>query len=117
MEAAQFSFLPNNTEAKVRLNLYYVFILAGSDKENDSAANSRGNSPKKPFGNLNGLSHKLNGIESNIQQLRDLLMCTGDANGCYVHGKVIIFTHKLIYNHTLILKFHLNPLGRLSVKQ
>ncbi|KOB63218.1 putative zinc finger protein, partial [Operophtera brumata] len=57
------------------------------DKENDSAANSRGNSPKKPFSNLNGLSHKLNGIESNIQQLRELLMCTGDISGCYVHGK------------------------------
>lgn len=60
---------------------------AGSDKENESGANSRGNSPKKPLTNLNGLSHKLNGLESVTQQLRDLLMCTGDNNTCYVHGK------------------------------
>ncbi|KAJ0173447.1 hypothetical protein K1T71_010596 [Dendrolimus kikuchii] len=60
---------------------------AGSDKENDSAANSRGNSPKKPLTNLNGLSHKLNGIESNTQQLRELLVCTGDITTCLVHGK------------------------------
>ncbi|CAB3249511.1 unnamed protein product [Arctia plantaginis] len=60
---------------------------AGSDKENESGANSRGSSPKKPLTNLNGLSHKLNGLESTTQQLRDLLMCTGDINSCYVHGK------------------------------
>ncbi|XP_026742948.1 bromodomain adjacent to zinc finger domain protein 1A-like [Trichoplusia ni] len=60
---------------------------AGSDKENESGSNSRGNSPKKPLANLNGLSQKLNGLESNTQQLRDLLMCTGDAATCLVHGK------------------------------
>ncbi|KAJ8714265.1 hypothetical protein PYW08_007885 [Mythimna loreyi] len=60
---------------------------AGSDKENESGANSRGSSPKKPLSSLNGISHKLNGVESSTQQLRDLLMCTGDLATCLVHGK------------------------------
>ncbi|XP_050551629.1 bromodomain adjacent to zinc finger domain protein 1A-like [Spodoptera frugiperda] len=62
---------------------------AGSDKENESGANSRGSSPKKPLSNLNGLSQKMNGsvIDSTTQQLQDLLMCTGDITTCLVHGK------------------------------
>ncbi|KAL0819369.1 hypothetical protein ABMA28_007492 [Loxostege sticticalis] len=60
---------------------------ASSDKENDSGANSRGNSPKKPLTNLNGLTNKLNGLESNTQQLKELMVCTGDISTCGVHGK------------------------------
>ncbi|XP_041970100.1 bromodomain adjacent to zinc finger domain protein 1A isoform X2 [Aricia agestis] len=59
---------------------------AGSDKENESAANSRGNSPKKPLSSVNGLS-KVNGVEPSLQHMRDLLICTADINTCYVHGK------------------------------
>ncbi|XP_049878091.1 bromodomain adjacent to zinc finger domain protein 1A isoform X2 [Pectinophora gossypiella] len=59
----------------------------GSDKENDSGANSRGNSPKKPLAHLNGLAHKLNGLEANTKQYQDLLVCTGDISTCFVHGK------------------------------
>ncbi|XP_052756490.1 bromodomain adjacent to zinc finger domain protein 1A isoform X2 [Galleria mellonella] len=58
---------------------------AGSDKENDSGPNSRGGSPKKPLASVNGL-HKLNGLDSNTQQLRELLVCTGDLSSCLVHG-------------------------------
>ncbi|XP_039757443.1 bromodomain adjacent to zinc finger domain protein 1A isoform X2 [Pararge aegeria] len=60
---------------------------AGSDKENESAANSRSGSPKKPLTNLNGLTHKLNGVDPSTQHCRDLLLCTADTNTCYVHGK------------------------------
>nr|XP_034834087.1 bromodomain adjacent to zinc finger domain protein 1A [Maniola hyperantus] len=60
---------------------------AGSDKENESAANSRSGPPKKPLTNLNGLTHKLNGVDSSTQHCRDLLLCTADVNTCYVHGK------------------------------
>ncbi|XP_037293996.1 bromodomain adjacent to zinc finger domain protein 1A isoform X2 [Manduca sexta] len=56
----------------------------GSDKENDSAANSRGNSPKKPLANMNGISQKMNGFDSTSQQL---LVCSGDIATCCVHGK------------------------------
>ncbi|XP_059047927.1 bromodomain adjacent to zinc finger domain protein 1A [Achroia grisella] len=58
---------------------------AGSDKENDSGPNSRGASPKKPLANVNGLN-KTNGLETNTQQLRELLVCTGDITTCLVHG-------------------------------
>ncbi|KAG7297674.1 hypothetical protein JYU34_018390 [Plutella xylostella] len=58
----------------------------GSDKENDSGANSRGNSPKKPLAHLNGLTQKLSGLESNLQHMKELLMCTGDISTCYPHG-------------------------------
>lgn len=69
--------------------LYNPFVIsAGSDKENESAANSRGSSPKKPLANLNGLSHKLNGSDAVTQHCRDLLVCTGNIETCYVHGKV-----------------------------
>nr|XP_037876402.1 bromodomain adjacent to zinc finger domain protein 1A isoform X2 [Bombyx mori] len=57
---------------------------ASSDKENDSAANSRGNSPKKPLTNINGLTHR-NGFDDITQQL---LICSGDLSTCKVHGKV-----------------------------
>ncbi|CAG9128073.1 unnamed protein product [Plutella xylostella] len=58
----------------------------GSDKENDSGANSRGNSPKKPLAHLNGLTQKLCGLETNLQHMKELLMCTGDISTCYPHG-------------------------------
>ncbi|XP_028157574.1 bromodomain adjacent to zinc finger domain protein 1A, partial [Ostrinia furnacalis] len=58
---------------------------ASSDKENDSGANSRGNSPKKPLTSLNGL-HKA-AVEPSTQQLRELLVCSGDIATCSVHGK------------------------------
>ncbi|GBP32377.1 Bromodomain adjacent to zinc finger domain protein 1A [Eumeta japonica] len=61
---------------------------AGSDKENESGANSRGNSPKKPLSNLNGLTQKLNGLDNDIQNMRDLLMCTGNINTCLVHSPI-----------------------------
>ncbi|KAM3959359.1 ATP-dependent chromatin assembly factor large subunit [Aphomia sociella] len=57
---------------------------AGSDKENDGA-NSRANSPKKPLGSVNGV-HRGNGLETSAQQLRELLVCAGDAATCHVHG-------------------------------
>ncbi|KAJ2944681.1 hypothetical protein O0L34_g4038 [Tuta absoluta] len=60
---------------------------AGSDKENDSAANSRGNTPKKPLANLNGINQKLNGLEANSKLLQELAVCTGDITTCFVHGK------------------------------
>ncbi|RVE44114.1 hypothetical protein evm_011225 [Chilo suppressalis] len=59
---------------------------ASSDKENDSGPNSRGSSPKKPLASLNGLNHKLNGID-NTPHLRELLVCTGDISTCLAHGK------------------------------
>ncbi|CAH2044803.1 unnamed protein product, partial [Iphiclides podalirius] len=68
---------------------------AGSDKENESAANSRGGSPKKPLTNINGITHKMNGNEPGsppnpvvLQRARELMLCTSDINTCYVHGKV-----------------------------
>ncbi|XP_073950847.1 bromodomain adjacent to zinc finger domain protein 1A-like [Choristoneura fumiferana] len=60
---------------------------AGSDKENESAANSRGGSPKKPLAHVNGLTQKLSGLESSLTAARDLLLCTGDGGCCQVHGK------------------------------
>ncbi|XP_023950374.2 bromodomain adjacent to zinc finger domain protein 1A isoform X2 [Bicyclus anynana] len=60
---------------------------AGSDKENESAANSRSGSPKKPLAHLNGLAHKLNGVDSTTLHCRELLLCTADPDTCYVHGK------------------------------
>ncbi|CAG9565734.1 unnamed protein product [Danaus chrysippus] len=60
---------------------------AGSDKENESGANSRGASPKKPLTNLNGLSQDKKPIDSTVQHCRDMLLCTADVNTCYVHGK------------------------------
>ncbi|RVE41001.1 hypothetical protein evm_014348 [Chilo suppressalis] len=62
--------------------------IASSDKENDSGPNSRGSSPKKPLASLNGLNHKLNGID-NTPHLRELLVCTGDISTCLAHGKPI----------------------------
>lgn len=61
--------------------------LSSSDKENDSAANSRGNSPKKPLANLNGLTQKLNNYEDNTQLMRDLFICTANVSTCLVHGQ------------------------------
>ncbi|CAG5004394.1 unnamed protein product [Parnassius apollo] len=68
---------------------------AGSDKENESAANSRNGSPKKPLIQINGIAHKINGTEQGsppsplaVQRARDLMLCTADINTCYVHGKV-----------------------------
>ncbi|KAL4713092.1 hypothetical protein ACJJTC_001146, partial [Scirpophaga incertulas] len=74
--------------------LAYVATLleretASSDKENDSGANSRGNSPKKPLSSANGLTHKLNGAEPpepRLQLMRDLMVCTGDPETCLAHG-------------------------------
>ncbi|XP_047994277.1 bromodomain adjacent to zinc finger domain protein 1A [Leguminivora glycinivorella] len=60
---------------------------AGSDKENESAANSRGGSPKKPLTNINGLSNKLSGLEASLAQAQELMLCTGDPPTCNVHGK------------------------------
>ncbi|XP_047512305.1 bromodomain adjacent to zinc finger domain protein 1A isoform X6 [Pieris napi] len=57
----------------------------GSDKENESGSNSRGNSPKKPLAHVNGVNIKMS--PDSIEQLRDLMVCTADANTCYVHGK------------------------------
>ncbi|CAK1547497.1 unnamed protein product [Leptosia nina] len=56
----------------------------GSDKENDSGSNSRGNSPKKPL-HVNGMNKMLS--PDSIQQMRELMVCTADPNTCYVHGK------------------------------
>ncbi|KPJ01256.1 hypothetical protein RR46_00298 [Papilio xuthus] len=65
---------------------------AGSDKENESAANLRG-SPKKPY--VNGVGVKVGGAEGGasanahaLQRARELMLCTSDINTCYVHGKV-----------------------------
>ncbi|XP_063895724.1 bromodomain adjacent to zinc finger domain protein 1A [Helicoverpa armigera] len=60
---------------------------AGSDKENESGGNSRGSSPKKPLSSVNGLSQKPPALDTSTQQLRELLMCTGDVTTCLVHGK------------------------------
>ncbi|XP_075983251.1 ATP-dependent chromatin assembly factor large subunit [Anticarsia gemmatalis] len=60
---------------------------ASSDKENESGTNSRGSSPKKPLSSVNGLAQKHSALEPSTQQLRDLLMCTGDVASCLVHGK------------------------------
>ncbi|CAG4956950.1 unnamed protein product [Colias eurytheme] len=56
----------------------------GSDKENESGSNSRGNSPKKPLTNVNGVTKM---SPDSIQHMRDLMVCTADVNTCYVHGK------------------------------
>ncbi|XP_068619340.1 bromodomain adjacent to zinc finger domain protein 1A-like [Battus philenor] len=68
---------------------------AGSDKENESAANSRNGSPKKPLIHINGISHRMNGTEPAsptsplmLQRARELMLCTADINTCSVHGKV-----------------------------
>ncbi|KPJ17020.1 Bromodomain adjacent to zinc finger domain protein 1A [Papilio machaon] len=65
---------------------------AGSDKENESAANLRG-SPKKPY--VNGVGVKVVGAEGGaptsahaLQRARELMLCTADVNTCFVHGKV-----------------------------
>nr|XP_026498898.1 bromodomain adjacent to zinc finger domain protein 1A isoform X1 [Vanessa tameamea] len=71
---------------------------AGSDKENESGANSRGSSPKKPLANLNGLSQKLNGSDAVVQQCRDLLVCSAHIDTCYVHGKGDFRPQWWVYN-------------------
>lgn len=82
--------VPTLSEARPEDTLMYIQNLfateqgGASDKENDSALNSRSNSPKK--GTLNGLSQKLSIVDSNAQMMRELLMCTGNSAMCPVHG-------------------------------
>ncbi|XP_026332853.1 bromodomain adjacent to zinc finger domain protein 1A-like [Hyposmocoma kahamanoa] len=89
----------------------------GSDKENDSAANSRGNSPKKPLTNLNGLTQKLNGLESNTQQYRELLVCTGDISTCFVHGKGDFRPHWRVYHTEEQIEALIQSLNKRGVRE
>ncbi|CAH2094856.1 unnamed protein product [Euphydryas editha] len=90
---------------------------AGSDKENESAANSRGSSPKKPLANLNGLSQKLNSSDAVTQHCCDLLLCTANIDTCYVHGKDEYRPQWWVYNTEEQIQALIESLNKRGVRE